>query len=39
VLETSEKWFGVTYKEDKPIVAAGIQQLIARGDYPAQLWK
>ncbi len=38
VLETPEKWFGVTYKEDKPIVAAGIRQLIARGHYPARLW-
>lgn len=39
VLETSEKWFGVTYKEDKPVVAAGIRQLIARGHYPARLWQ
>lgn len=39
VLETTEKWFGVTYKEDKPIVAAGIRQLIERGVYPARLWQ
>lgn len=39
VLETSEKWFGVTYKEDKPVVAAGIRQLIAQGHYPPRLWQ
>lgn len=34
VLPTSAAWFGVTYQEDKPAVAAAIQQLVARGDYP-----
>ena len=38
VLETPEKWFGVTYKEDKPFVAAGIRRLIENGVYPAKLW-
>ena len=38
VLATPEKWFGVTYKEDKPFVAAGIRRLIANGVYPAKLW-
>lgn len=38
VLETPEKWFGVTYKEDKPFVAAGIRQLIETGVYPKKLW-
>ena len=38
VLRSSDSWFGVTYREDKPHVAAGIRALTARGDYPAQLW-
>ncbi len=31
-------WFGITYKEDKPAVMAGIRQLIEQGHYPRQLW-
>lgn len=38
VLETPEKWFGVTYKEDKPFVAAGIRRMIENGVYPKKLW-
>ena len=38
VLRTPSSWFGVTYQEDKPRVTAGIRQLIARGDYPENLW-
>lgn len=38
VLATPEQWFGVTYPEDKPAVAAGIRALIAQGAYPASLW-
>lgn len=38
VLPTSSEWFGVTYKEDKPVVQAKLAQLIARGEYPANLW-
>lgn len=37
VLQTSERWFGVTYREDKPFVEAQIQALVAKGTYPAQL--
>ena len=39
VLETPEKWFGVTYKEDKPFVTAGIRQLIEGRVYPTKLWE
>jgi len=35
---TSEKWFGVTYKEDKPIVQACINSLVQNNCYPAALW-
>lgn len=38
LLETPDKWFGVTYKEDKPAVVAAIQKLIADGVYPERLF-
>ena len=38
VLATPEKWFGVTYREDKPFVVAGIRRLIETGVYPKKLW-
>lgn len=38
VLRTADSWFGVTYREDRPRTVESIRQLIARGDYPAQLW-
>ncbi len=38
VLETPEKWFGVTYKEDTPVVQAGIRKLVEGGFYPSPLW-
>ncbi|MEI8046964.1 MAG: sugar phosphate nucleotidyltransferase [Bacteroidota bacterium] len=39
VLKSSARWFGVTYKEDKPVVIGKLAQLIKTGVYPAQLWK
>jgi NDP-sugar pyrophosphorylase family protein len=39
VLPTDSKWFGVTYKEDKPIVQASIDALVSTGVYPSNLWK
>ena len=38
VLPSNEKWMGVTYADDKPLVMAGIQALVADGRYPANLW-
>ncbi|RAJ30566.1 nucleotidyltransferase family protein [Pedobacter cryoconitis] len=38
VVPTDSKWFGVTYKEDKPIVQACIDQLVKDGVYPENLW-
>lgn len=38
VLETRDKWFGVTYKEDKEVVVASIRQLIADGVYKESLY-
>ena len=39
VLQTNDRWFGVTYREDKEAVVAAIQQKIDAGQYPAHLWK
>ncbi|MFA7117020.1 MAG: sugar phosphate nucleotidyltransferase [Bacteroidales bacterium] len=39
VLSSDAKWFGVTYKEDRPDVVAKIQTLIDKGIYPQKLWK
>ena len=38
VLETRDKWFGDTYKEDKETVVAAIRQLIHDGVYPEKLF-
>lgn len=39
VLETKDRWFGVTYKEDKPAVAAAIRNLVSEGLYPQRLFE
>lgn len=39
VLSTNAKWFGVTYKEDKPELMAKLEELIAAGEYPRNLWE
>ena len=39
MLSSSDKWFGVTYKEDKPDVVAKIQEKKNQGIYPDVLWK
>jgi len=33
MLRTPDSWFGVTYREDRPLVVEGIRRLIAKGDY------
>jgi len=38
VIPTQSKWFGVTYKEDKPIVQKSISDLVNSGVYPTNLW-
>lgn len=38
VLPTASAWFGVTYREDKPMVQESIRALIAAGRYPEKLW-
>ena len=39
VLHSADKWYGVTYKEDKPGVVAALAQKVADGLYPTPLWK
>ena len=39
VLESVDKWLGVTYREDKEYVVSEIQKLIDKGVYPNNLWK
>ena len=38
VLDTTSKWFGVTYVEDRPSVVAQIRALIDAGEYPEKLF-
>ena len=39
VLHSRDKWYGVTYKEDKPVVVAAIAEKTAQGLYPDNLWE
>ncbi len=39
VLDTTAKWFGVTYAEDRPSVVEKIQSLVDAGEYPACLFE
>lgn len=38
VLQTEDKWFGVTYREDKPAVTESFRRLIAEGVYTSPLF-
>ena len=38
VLNTDAEWFGVTYKEDKPVVVENLNRLVSEGIYPSNLW-
>ena len=38
VLRSADRWYGVTYKEDKPGVVAAIADMTRRGLYPEDLW-
>ena len=38
VLKTDEKWFGVTYAEDKPFVVKSVKEYVDAGIYPEKLW-
>ncbi|WP_442589144.1 sugar phosphate nucleotidyltransferase [Pedobacter sp. AW31-3R] len=38
MIPTEAKWFGVTFKEDAPVVKAALQKLIDDEVYPSNLW-
>ncbi len=38
VIPAHSQWFGVTYKEDKPVVIEKIKELTKAGEYPQKLW-
>ncbi|MFO7853187.1 MAG: nucleotidyltransferase family protein [Bacteroidota bacterium] len=38
VLMTNERWFGVTYREDRPVVVSSLLDMTDRGVYPEKLW-
>ena len=39
VLRSTDKWYGVTYREDKPVVVNAIAEMTANGLYPDKLWE
>ncbi len=39
VLQTAQRWFGVTYKEDKQFVMDALQNMKNKGVYPQKLWE
>ena len=39
VLRSTDKWYGVTYQADKPVVVAAIAEKTAAGIYPDNLWE
>lgn len=38
ILMSDEKWFGVTYREDRPFVVESLQRMVDEGIYPEKLW-
>lgn len=39
VFSTDERWYGVTYPEDKPAVVTALGEMTRQGKYPSPLWK
>ncbi|MBQ6703938.1 MAG: nucleotidyltransferase [Clostridia bacterium] len=39
VLRSADKWYGVTYQADKPVVVAAIAEKTVEGVYPDNLWE
>ena len=39
LLSSPDKWYGVTYKEDKPVIVAALKAMRDHGLYPQKLWK
>lgn len=39
VLPSKDRWYGVTYKQDRQTVVDAVAQMTANGQYPSPLWK
>ena len=39
VLSSADRWYGVTYAADKPVVVAALKEMTEKGMYPDGLWK
>ena len=39
LLKSKDKWYGVTYQEDRPTVVAALSEMTVAGIYPAPLWE
>ena len=39
MLSSTDRWYGVTYAADKPLVEAAIRRMTEEGLYPRGLWK
>lgn len=39
VMHSEDKWYGITYKEDKPLVIEGLSKMVDEGLYPNNLWE
>lgn len=39
VFRSSDRWYGVTYRQDKPVVEKAIREMTAAGKYPENLWE
>ena len=38
ILPSSDPWFGITYRQDKPVAVEHIRRLVEQGVYPEKLW-
>ena len=38
VLRSRDRWYGVTYQDDKPVVVQAVSDMTAKGLYPENLW-
>ena len=39
VLKSEDRWYGITYKEDKQSVVDAVAEMKGKGIYPLHLWK
>ena len=38
VLPGTSRWYGITYREDKPLIQAALKDMVDKGQYPQRLW-